>query len=393
MLRSDQGQGPLESIPQRYGSRALNSLRRLARMSGLGPVAARLKPAALKTVLNLRGVLSADPDTITDASPGAIPDAESAAPAVSQPAADSSSHQPPTVIQLVAQDAHWLQVTWQLSANAADLLHSATGNSLALRLMPVADDSGSGGLTPMVRLEVMVDAGSTSWWLPVPVSGAAYRIALGLRQAGGLWQSLAISEAVMVPVAADDPLPPTSGPHSDLETMATPIASAVSTAGVDHERLYQLATSASPRRRRVGSELLHEQSRSQALQQQQGAETALHASGAGFWASGRSASGMGLSGAGVQPRQRSFWLVADAQLIVHGATDATAQLQIGAERIDLEADGTFHIQVPFPDGEQRYPIEATAADGVQKRWKHLVFWRSTPQAQLNRREDALAEWF
>ena len=116
-------------------------------------------------------------------------------------------------------------------------------------------------------------------------------------------------------------------------------------------------------------------------------------SGAGFWASGRSASGMGLSGAGVQPRQRSFWLVADAQLIVHGATDATAQLQIGAECIDLEADGTFHIQVPFPDGEQRYPIEATAADGVQKRWKHLVFWRSTPQAQLNRREDALAEWF
>ncbi|NDD69914.1 MAG: hypothetical protein EBZ29_11230, partial [Synechococcaceae bacterium WB9_4xC_028] len=126
-------------MPQRYGSRALNSLRRLARMSGLGPVAARLKPAALKTVLNLRGVLSADPDAITDASPDAIPDAESAAPAVSQPAADSSSHQPPTVIQLVAQDAHWLQVTWQLSATAADLLHSATGNSLALRLMPVAD--------------------------------------------------------------------------------------------------------------------------------------------------------------------------------------------------------------------------------------------------------------
>ena len=33
MLRSDQGQGPLESIPQRYGSRALNSLRRLARIA------------------------------------------------------------------------------------------------------------------------------------------------------------------------------------------------------------------------------------------------------------------------------------------------------------------------------------------------------------------------
>jgi len=138
MLGSDQGQGPLGSIPQRYGSRALNSLRRLARMSGLGPVAARLKPAALKTVLNLRGVLSADPDAITDASPKAIPDAEPAAPAVPEPATESSDHQPPTVIQLAAQDAHWLQVNWQLSPTAADLLHSAAGYSLALRLMPVA---------------------------------------------------------------------------------------------------------------------------------------------------------------------------------------------------------------------------------------------------------------
>lgn len=380
-------------MPQRYGSRALNSLRRLARMSGLGPVAARLKPAALKTVLNLRGVLSADPDAITESSPEAIPDATPSAPAGPEPAANTSAHQPSTMIKLVVQDAHWLQATWQLSATAADHLNRAAGSSLALRLMPVAADTGSGGIAPMARLEVVVDAGSTSWWLPVPVSGAAYCIELGLRQAGGFWQSLAISEAVMVPVATEDPLPPASGPLSDLETMATPIATAASTAGVDHERLYRLATSASPRRRRVGSERLHEQNRSQAMQQQQGAETALHASGAGFWASGRSASGMGLSGAGIQPRQRSFWLVADAQLIVHGATEATAQLQIGAERIDLEADGTFHIQVPFPDGEQRYPIEATAADGVQKRWKQLDFRRSTPQAQLNRREDAIAEWF
>ena len=384
-------------MTQRYGTLAINSLRRLARMSGLGPVAARLTPAALKTVLKLRGVLSADSDAIPDASPEAIPeaipDAAPAAPAVSQPAAESSAHQLPTVIKLAAQNAHWLQANWQLSATAADLLNGSAGSSLALRLMPEAEASGSGAVTPMARLEVVVDSGSTAWWLPVPVSGATYRIELGLKQADGLWQSLAISDAVMVPVAAEDPLPPTSGHLSDLETMATPIATAGSTAGVDHERLYQLATSASPRRRRVGSELLHEQNRSQALQQHQGADTALHASGAGFWASGRSASGVGVSGAGIQPRQRSFWLVADAQLIIHGATEATAQLQIGAERVDLEADGTFHIQVPFPDGEQRYPIEATAADGEQKRWKHLDFKRSTPQAQLNRREDAVAEWF
>ena len=30
-------------------------------------------------------------------------------------------------------------------------------------------------------------------------------------------------------------------------------------------------------------------------------------------------------------------------------------------------EGTFRIQVPFRDGEQMYAIEATAADGEQKR--------------------------
>ena len=53
----------------------------------------------------------------------------------------------------------------------------------------------------------------------------------------------------------------------------------------------------------------------------------LNDSGVGLWASGRNESGLG----GVAPRQRSFWLVADAELIVYGATDPSARLTIGGE--------------------------------------------------------------
>ena len=113
----------------------------------------------------------------------------------------------------------------------------------------------------------------------------------------------------------------------------------------------------------------------------------LNDSGVGLWGSGRSESGSGL----MQPR--SFWLVADAELIVYGATEPTASLSIGDQEIQLEADGTFRLHVPFLDGEQLYPIRAVAADGEQERSIRLEFERHTPQARVNRKEDAVFEWF
>jgi hypothetical protein len=61
--------------------------------------------------------------------------------------------------------------------------------------------------------------------------------------------------------------------------------------------------------------------------------------------------------------------------------------------VPLSADGTFRVQVPFRDGQQLYPIEAVAADGEQKRSITMEFRRSTPEANVNTREAAHAEWF
>ena len=151
-----------------------------------------------------------------------------------------------------------------------------------------------------------------------------------------------------------------------------------------HERLYQSAT-VHYRRRRVGSEEFQE-----AIDSSSGADQfGLSDSGSGLWASGRNESGIG----GVAPRQRSFWLVADAELIVYGATDPSARLTIGGEEVPLSTDGTFRIQVPFRDGEQVYAIEATAADGEQKRNITLNFERETPEDNSNPAHEARAEWF
>jgi hypothetical protein len=149
-----------------------------------------------------------------------------------------------------------------------------------------------------------------------------------------------------------------------------------------HERVYQAATS-TWRAVGRGSEAFHE------LDDNSDQALGLNASGVGMWASGRSESGAG----GVATRQRAFWLVADAELIVYGATDPSATLRIGDEIVPLGEDGTFRLQVPFRDGQQLYPITAVAADGEQRRNITLEFARTTPDANVNTAEEAVAEWF
>jgi hypothetical protein len=235
-----------------------------------------------------------------------------------------------------------------------------------------------------------VDSHSTEWYLPVPLCDRDYRVELGYKSENK-WISLAFSSVARVPALhPSDQILDQFVPFS-LE--ATPTASPMlpmTMLGADpeptdsklHERLYQSATTHF-RSRRVGSEILHE--RDSMGPDQRG----LNDSGVGLWASGRNESGLG----GVAPRQRSFWLVADAELIVYGATDPSARLTIGREDVPLSSDGTFRIQVPFRDGEQVYAIEATAADGEQKRNITLNFERVTPEDNSNPASEARAEWF
>ena len=97
------------------------------------------------------------------------------------------------------------------------------------------------------------------------------------------------------------------------------------------------------------------------------------------------------SEAPVRPRQ--FWLVADAELIVYGATEPDATVTIGGRPIKLNEDGTFRFQMSFQDGLIDYPIMAVAVDGEQTRNVHMKFTRETPSRNTNTKEESVPEWF
>ncbi|MEG3974937.1 DUF4912 domain-containing protein [Microcoleus sp. herbarium8] len=114
----------------------------------------------------------------------------------------------------------------------------------------------------------------------------------------------------------------------------------------------------------------------------------------GVGMSGMGMSGVGMSGVGFAApmRPRQFWLVADAELIVYGATEPDAKVYVGGQPIKLNADGTFRFQMSFQDGLIDYPIFAVAADGEQNRAIHMKFNRETPERHTNTKQDAVVEW-
>lgn len=288
-----------------------------------------------------------------------------------------------TNVVFLPRDPQWAYVFWEISEPDRAQALASGASQLCLRVADVTGLAG-GSAHPHTLQEVVVDSYATEWYLPVPLSDRDYRVELGYRKgSGGGWISLAFSSVARVPALHPseqilDQFVPFSL-DSAPATLPTPMEPADS--GL-HERLYQTAT-ARWRRLGRGSEAFHEL-------EEAGIDTSeLNASGAGLWASGRNESGRG----GVAARQRSFWLVADAELIVYGATDPAARLTIGGEEVPLSADGTFRVQVPFRDGQQLYPIEAVAADGEQKRNITLEFSRFTPEDNSNPADKAVNEWF
>ncbi len=295
---------------------------------------------------------------------------------------------PPTVdaktnLVFLPRDPEWAYVFWQISEVDREKAQSLGANKLCLRLYDVTGTK-DGDFNQGTLREIAVDSYSTEWYLPIPVSDRDYKVELGYRY-GFKWMSLAFSSAGHVPNSQPteqilDKFVPFNLESTSETDMAITNTDESEINGL-HERLYQAATTYS-KRSRIGSEEFMENNNTN----RKAPSPYQNDSGAGTWSSGLNDSGVGMS-------NRSFWLVADAELIVYGATDPSATLTIGDEKVPLAPDGTFRLQVPFRDGMQNYEIKATDSTGHQDRSITMRFDRNTPVDNTNEKSNAETEWF
>ena len=69
----------------------------------------------------------------------------------------------------------------------------------------------------------------------------------------------------------------------------------------------------------------------------------------------------------VNSKEKSFWLRADTEIIINGATEPDASLTLKGQPIKLSADGSFSVRFYLPNGEDKYTIEAVSSDGTMKK--------------------------
>jgi len=306
-------------------------------------------------------------------------------------------------IVVMPRDPQWAYCYWDVANESKEDLRRQGGQQLALRIYDTTDiDINSE--SPHSVQEYLCDELAREWYLPVPVSDRNYVVDIGYRCNDGRWLVLARSNSIRIP-----PVYPSDWIEDNFVTvdwnqelrgktvfeLVTPSKKQESITnqynnGI-YENIFGAAAETQESMRMAGSLFgsMH-QSPEQTL------SSYIFPSGVGMWAM-PTASGVNMSGVGFASappaKPRKFWLVADAELIVYGATEPDANVTIGGQPIQLNPDGTFRFQMSFQDGVIDYPIVAVAADGEQKRSVHMNFERQTPERNTNTKAEAVEEWF
>jgi uncharacterized protein len=310
-------------------------------------------------------------------------------------------------IELMPRDPQWAYAYWDIPNDHKLELRSQGGQTLALRLYDVTDIRLESQAPHSVQ-EYPCDELAREWYMPIPVSDRDYMAEIGYRCQDGRWLMLSRSATMRIPpvypsewvedhfltVPWDQDLrgqtlitltPPAAAPVGtpvSMDAYGNPVYDGGNAAfGLTNDgQSMHIAGSLYGSMQHLPSESL---------------SSFVFPSGMGMWAmptvSGMSGVGMSASMPPVRPRQ--FWLVADAELIVYGATEPDATVTIGGQPIKLNSDGTFRFQMSFQDGVIDFPIVAVAADGEQNREIHMNFERETPARRTNTKEEAVLEWF
>lgn len=305
-------------------------------------------------------------------------------------------------VVLMPRDPQWAYVYWDVPNEHREELRRQGGSRLALRFYDVTAINLDYQRPHSVQ-QYECDELAREWYLPVPVSDRDYAVEIGYLTPDGRWLILARSTPVRIPpVYPSDWIEDkfmTVGWDEELRgktllDLVPPSEAMVADDNPIYDQVFGMAQSAEAQR--VAGSLFG----SMHQVPEQALSSFVFPSGMGMWSAsgmGMTMSGAGMSGVGFSAsappiRPRQFWLIADAELIVYGATEPDATVTIGGRPVKLNSDGTFRFQMSFQDGLIDFPIMAVAADGEQNRSIHMKFERETPERNTNTKEEAVQEW-
>lgn len=258
-----------------------------------------------------------------------------------------------TMAALMPRDPNWMYVYWEITPNSKARLAREYGQDIfekghqVLRVYDMAHTDGHAG--KYFDIPVMLDA--NNWYVHVQDGGGSYCCELGMALPAGGFIGIVKTNAVTLP-------PGRVSDVMDEKWMAV---------SEDFDKLLQLS----------GVEYIGKGSGevAKSLAQRWEMLRAVFSRGASWGVSSLS------SQAPQKPEQKKFWLVADCELILYGATEPDAFVTVSGRKVKLNPDGTFSMRFALPDGMVDLPIKAMSNDERDTRQITIDITRSTKQPE------------
>ncbi len=251
---------------------------------------------------------------------------------------------------LLPRDPHWMFVYWEITNSKKSEICKIYGNDIfdkSRQVIRVYDVTDTGeGSSKFFDIPVILD--SKNWYINVSESGRTYICELGLITEDGRFIGIVKTNKVALP----------AGRVSDVSDEKW-----MSVSG-DFEKLLQLS----------GIEYIGKGSGevAKSLAQRWEMLKSVFSRSASWGMSSMSSHALHR-----HEKEKNFWLVADCELILYGATQPDATVTVAGRQIKLNPDGTFTMRFALPDGLIDLPVKALAADGEQKRGIIIKVTRNT----------------
>ncbi len=249
-------------------------------------------------------------------------------------------------IVLLVRDPFWLQTTWSLNRHSIERVKAAMsehwhGAKPIIRLYLIESINTTSTSESVIR-DIEIHGGVSNWYIDVIDPPKSYRVAIGYLSLSGQFFAVARSNKVITPKP---------GNGDALDENWKDIAE-------DCDKVYALSggfedAAASSELKEVFEERLRRPMDSPVSNK------------------------YGLGADSAYRVKRGFQFEVDAEIVIFGATQANANINLAGEPIKVRDDGTFSVRLSMPDKRQVLPIVARSGDGVEQRTTVLAIERNT----------------
>jgi hypothetical protein len=247
---------------------------------------------------------------------------------------------------LMVRDPFWLHACWDITRKSVERAKASLAGHWhaakpVLRLLRTEDNTTTSNSESVFR-DILIHGGVRNWYIDVEDPQTTFRILLGYMFGNGRFHELARSNPVTTPVPGSADA--TDDHWADIAT--------------DAERVYALSGGYDEESTHVELQQMMQEK----LKRPVGTPAM---------------SQFGSGAEGSLKRSKNFHFTLDAEMVVFGATPASAYVTLNGEPIKIRSDGTYSARVPLPNNRQVMAATSKSRDGLDEQTIVIAVERNT----------------